>query len=197
MSVIRASLHSLLRNRNQCIKNVTRLFGLFLSVKNHFRLLRLLVSNFFGRKRVSGQSDKLVICIKNIFTVQTRRQPTPMPFCRVDFPRFPITRRFSCCCTNRTRFGSLHYMAATTSYYVMLLFAICIKSGSCRFDRGEYPFWGKYCYFSIFNQFYNLAETRIPGQMKYVPKHILSYLNAKHYLPQQITKRESVSLLNS
>ena len=143
MSVIRASLHSLLRNRNQCIKNVTRLFGLFLSVKNHFRLLRLLVSNFFGRKRVSGQSDKLVICIKNIFTVQTRRQPTPMPFCRVDFPRFPITRRFSCCCTNRTRFGSLHYMPATTSYYVMLLFAICIKSGSCRFDRGEYPFWGK------------------------------------------------------
>ena len=124
-------------------KNVTRLFGLFLSVKNHFRLLRLLVSNFFGRKRVSGQSDKLVICIKNIFTVQTRRQPTPMPFCRVDFPRFPITRRFSCCCTNRTRFGSLHYMAATTSYYVMLLFAICIKSGSCRFDRGKYPFRGK------------------------------------------------------
>ena len=95
------------------------------------------------RKRVSGQSDKLVICINNIFTVQTRRQPTPMPFCRVDFPRFPITRRFSCCCTNRTRFGLLHYMAATTSYCVMLLFAICIKSGSCRFDRGEYPFLGK------------------------------------------------------
>ena len=114
-----------------------------LVIKNHFRLLRLLVSNIFGRKRVSGQSDKLVICIKNIFTVQTRRQPTPMPFCRVDFPRFLITRRFSCCCTNRTRFGSLHYMAATTSYYVMLLFAICIKSGSCRFDRGEYPFLGK------------------------------------------------------
>ena len=132
--------------------------------------------------------------------MQTRRQPTPMPFCRVDFPRFPITRRFSCCCTNRTRFGSLHYMAATTSYCVMLLFAICIKSGSCRFDRGEYPFLGKPSYkvLVIFQCSINFTtETRTQGQMKYVPKQILSYLNAKYYLPEQITKRESVSLLNS
>ena len=49
----------------------------------------------------------------------------------------------------------------------------------------------------MFNQFHNLAVTRTQGQMEYVPEQILSYLNAEHYLPQHITKRESVSLLNS